>query len=170
MNPSSRDTCCSSSPNLSTNPSPPPVLTAPRGHITGPRQYGLTLPGHRRTLSGPPLPPPASLPVLPDPTAHTMSVEVGTPGTPGTTPTQPLTHHFHATPDHATVALQAMNKLRMNSQVRRAFRAFLALLSGRYGVRACVCLFLSIYISIYQIGARIAAIGGTRSSTAMRTL
>ncbi|XP_069989700.1 uncharacterized protein [Penaeus vannamei] len=96
---------------------PDGMLTAPRGHITGPRQYGLTLPGHRRTLSGPPLPPPASLPVLPDPTAHTMSVEVGTPGTPGTTPTQPLTHHFHATPDHATVALQAMNKLRMNSQV-----------------------------------------------------
>ncbi|XP_063592487.1 kelch-like protein 17 [Penaeus indicus] len=96
---------------------PDGMLTAPRGHITGPRQYGLTLPGHRRTLSGPPLPPPASLPVLPDPTAHTMSVEVGTPGTPGTTPTQPLTHHFHATPDHATVALQAMNKLRMNSQL-----------------------------------------------------
>ncbi|XP_042229735.1 kelch-like protein 17 isoform X2 [Homarus americanus] len=46
-----------------------------------------------------------------------MSVEVGTPGTPAGTPTQPLTHHFHCTPDHASTALQAMNKLRMNTQL-----------------------------------------------------
>ncbi|KAK8384505.1 hypothetical protein O3P69_009358 [Scylla paramamosain] len=45
------------------------------------------------------------------------ATEMGTPGTPLGSPTQPITHHFHTTPDHASVALQAMNKLRANSQL-----------------------------------------------------
>ncbi|KAK8748696.1 hypothetical protein OTU49_015951, partial [Cherax quadricarinatus] len=52
------------------------------------------------------------------PTCGTMNMEVGTPvGTPAGTPTQPQTHHFHSTPDHASTALHAMNKLRINTQL-----------------------------------------------------